>query len=48
MLLLNGFTFLPCSEDKCEGSCPSEWCNNGEAVVISGRAGSVKQPPRAV
>ena len=30
-----------------EGSCPSEWCNNGEAVVISGRAGSIKLPLRA-
>ena len=29
------------------GSCPSEWCNNGEAVVISGRAGSIKLPLRA-
>ena len=28
-------------------SCPSEWCNNGEAVVISGRAGSIKLPLRA-
>jgi hypothetical protein len=28
-------------------SCPSEWCNNGEAVVISGRAGSIRLPLRA-
>ena len=24
-----------------------EWCNNGEAVVISGRAGSIRLPLRA-
>jgi hypothetical protein len=28
-------------------SCPGEWCNNGEAVVISGRAGSIRLPLRA-
>jgi hypothetical protein len=31
---------------KIDGSCPGEWCNNGAAVVISGRAGSIKPPPR--
>src|SRR6476660_7308014 len=31
---------------SCSRSCPSEWCNNGEAVVISGRAGSIKLPLR--
>jgi hypothetical protein len=33
--------------DFAYGSCPSEWCNNGEAVVISGRAGSIRLPLRA-
>ena len=33
--------------DELKGSCPSEWCSNGEAVVISGRAGSIKLPLRA-
>ena len=32
---------------RLPGSCPSEWCNNGEAVVISGRAGSIRLPLRA-
>jgi hypothetical protein len=27
-------------------SCPGEWCNNGAAVVISGRAGLIKPSPR--
>ena len=33
--------------DPRSRSCPSEWCSNGEAVVISGRAGSIKLPLRA-
>jgi hypothetical protein len=28
------------------GSCPGEWCNNVEAIVISGGAGSIKLLPR--
>ena len=24
------------------GSCPGEWCNSGEAVVITGKAGPIK------
>ncbi len=27
-------------------SCPETWCNNGEAIVITGGAGSIKLPPR--
>jgi len=27
-------------------SCLGEWCNNGEAVVISGKAGSIKDQDR--
>ena len=42
--------FSPCllaANSAKLGSCPSEWCNNGEAVVISGRAGSIRLPRRA-
>jgi hypothetical protein len=26
-------------------SCPGEWCNSGEAIVIFGGAGSIKLLP---
>jgi hypothetical protein len=32
--------------DAADRSCPGEWCNNGEVVVIAGVAGSIKPPPR--
>src|SRR5829696_8659680 len=43
-------TFEP-GHAKCEpvwkgnGSCPGEWCNDGEAVVIARGTGSIKPPP---
>ncbi len=28
------------------GSCPGAWCNNDEAIVITGGAGSIELPSR--
>jgi hypothetical protein len=35
-----------CWTKESPRSCPGMWCNSGEAVVITGVAGSIKPPPR--